>query len=151
MKCCRCFFADRDSRTQEDEDWLMVFLVSYVFLLRLPSETLPMRTCTNTRDDLKEGHSKSEVSFDGTTLTLRLRTRKNESAPTMMTRTCWCKDCPLLCPIHVFAAWAFRPKPRGVLFEGITPGAATRQLRQRLEEAEILNAMKFTTHAFSAS
>ena len=135
-------------RNEKDEAWLMLFLASYIFLLRLPSEALPMRTCDGTREDLKRGHTKSELSMKGNTIVLRLQSRKNEPVPTLLSRGCWCATAPLICPVHVLGSWAFQPERKGALFAGITPTTATKNLRSRLEEIELLNARLFTTHAF---
>ena len=137
-----------NARKKEDEVWLMLFLVSYMFLLRVPSEALPMRVITGAAGEFKEGHTKSELYWQEDQLILRLDSRKNEKLPTMLKRTCWCETSALTCPIHMFASWAFDTDNGGLLFKGITPAMVTTNLRKRLDDIELLNANIFTTHAF---
>ena len=137
-----------DARGKEDEMWLMLFLVSYIFLLRVPSEALPMRTIKGEQGEFRKGHTKSELYLQEGVLTLRLDSRKNEKLPTTLSRRCWCGKSALTCPIHMFGSWAFGSGTNSQLFEGVTPTLATTMLRRKLKRAEILNAERFTSHAF---
>ena len=59
-----------------------LFLLTYVFLLRLPSEALPVVA----------GQGDEQACFfrEGQTVVLELKRRKNKSAGSRLVRTCWC-------------------------------------------------------------
>ena len=59
-----------------------LFLLTYVFLLRLPSEALPVVA----------GQRDEQACFfrEGQTVVLELKRRKNKPAGSRLVRTCWC-------------------------------------------------------------
>ena len=59
-----------------------LFLLTYVFLLRLPSEALPVVA----------GQGDEQACFfrEGQTVVLELKRRKNKPAGSRLVRTCWC-------------------------------------------------------------
>ena len=75
-----------------------LFLVCYVFPLRMPSEALPMIVKgRDTRDD-----AQSVVWLDvEQELVLKLHRRKNKQFGSRLVRKCWCNECTKACPVHV--------------------------------------------------
>ena len=63
----------------------ILFLFTYVFLLRLPSEALPVK------------FGAGGLHCDGEKLTLELERRKNKPQGSRLVRTCWCKQCKARC------------------------------------------------------
>lgn len=111
------------------EEYAMLFLFTYVFLLRLPSEALP---CTKVLGDAL-GDAQSQVWCDGVELHLQLKRRKNMEAGSHMSRKCWCSTDPGTCPVHVLGRY-FAELPVGDQpFAGISAGRALRKLREALE------------------
>ena len=81
----------RIARKQQDLQVAAILAVSRHFLLRVPSEALPM--------EWHGQHSKLELS--ATSCTLTLAKRKNRNTPTSLTRTCCCSDSGRsLCSVH---------------------------------------------------
>ena len=58
----------------------MLFLTTYCFLLRLPSEALPIKLCEDS------------LCIQDDTLVLRLPRRKNKPSGSRLVRTCWCAE-----------------------------------------------------------
>ena len=85
----------------------MLFLFSYSFLLRLPSEALPVRfQCGAYSISVADGK-----------VVLNLAKRKNKPMGSTLTRTCWCKSRDgEMCPVHVFGDWAKKHAEGELLF-----------------------------------
>jgi hypothetical protein len=108
----------------EFETYSMLFLCTYVFLLRLPSEALPL---------LAHGGDFSLASGDAhgsRVLVLSLKRRKNT------------------CPVHVLLPWLLRLPPGASLFPGISPWGALRTMRRMLVILEVPDAGKYCVHDF---
>ena len=71
----------------------VLFLFAYAFLLRLPSEALPV-TC---------GKCSGPCALyrEGDNLILDLERRKNRPSGSKLVRGCWCKESPATCPLHI--------------------------------------------------
>ena len=110
------------------QEYAMLYLLTYVFLLRLPSEALP---CTRGSGEAL-GCAQAQIWFDGVEVHLQLKRRKNMDGGSEMSRKCWCKADPSTCPVHVL--WPFfAALPVGAMpFAGITAGRALKTLRQAL-------------------
>lgn len=119
-----------------------LYVLAYAFLLRVPSEALPILVSPST---VEVENEKSVLSCDGVVLRLRLAFRKNQARPTTMERACWCARTPLTCPVHM--AWPLLAQcTRNVRpFTRFTPAYVLRQLRLRLS-LEVADAMSFRTH-----
>ena len=121
----------------------MIFLASYAFLLRVPSECLPMAA--------HEAPCNSEVPvfcIRGGEAVLRLPFRKNRLFPTEVIRSCWCKSCKSTCPVHVFGAF-MRGLPAGARpFALFDLGQTLLALRELLCELDIDHAMLHRLHDF---
>ena len=121
--------------------WLltvMCCLTAYIFLLRVPSECLPISTGAGSVDD---GSLQSVVCVNPDSVELRLRCRKNNPQGSRLLRsafllhflwcvvcshlsrrTCWCSTCPIACPVHVLGSY-FSALPLGSTpFASISPG-----------------------------
>ena len=122
----------------------MLFLVTYVFLLRLPSEALPIvRSGSGLADN---GVEQAQIYMEDNTLFLKLAQRKNKPDGSLLRRECWCNDCKFTCPIYVL--WAYFEKlDLGCRpFFGITPACALGTLREMLLTLKIVDAIMYRTH-----
>jgi hypothetical protein len=114
-----------------------LFVLSYAFLLRLPSEALPLAF-----DD--ESSQSSLVVFDDS-VELILKRRKNMINGSKLSRTCWCKQCHVTCPVHAvkkFVGVYGTDKP----FIGISAGEALKVLRFILVQLNVKEAVQYRTH-----
>ena len=127
-----------------DLTWGMLYLFSYTFLLRLPSEALPV-----VRADTGFAHNSGHacmVFMEGEHLCLKLKKRKNKPQGSLLKRACWCCQCRLTCPVHALWPHFEKLKVGERAFPGIYSGKALRQLRVMLELIGIENASKFRCH-----
>ena len=110
--------------------WL--YLASYIFLLRLPSEALPITMGGSGND---AGEQAVLVVDDSTqTITLKLARRKNKYNGSCIKRSCWClQGTPEICPYHVLGAQAKTWLPGAKPFAGITAAGALCKLRNLLQ------------------
>ena len=114
----------------------MLFLAVYVFLLRLPSEGLPLVA--------HEGDN--SLSLEGDQLVIHLRRRKNRPAGSRLVRTCWCARSKPTCPIHVLGAYVAAVPAGHKLFQGISASSALQGLRLMLRALTISRAGEYRTH-----
>jgi len=123
----------------------MLFLTAYVFLLRLPSEALPIvRVGVGVSPDGKQ----ASVSCDGDSLVLVLDRRKNRLHGSTLVRKCWCTQCSLTCPVHVLGPY-FESFPLGKpVFAGISAACALSTLRTVLMMLQVPDAGLYRTHDF---
>lgn len=116
-----------------------LFLMAYVFLLRVPSEAIPATA---------GGTGASSLVREGSFLVLRLARRKNRPAGSRLARGCWCKVCRRTCPLHVLGP-ILEGRKQGVrLFPGVTAGRALCVLREMLVALGVSGAEEFRTHDF---
>eukprot|EP00973_Karenia_brevis_P095548 12427906-Karenia_brevis.AAC.1 len=86
----------------------MLFLFTYWFLLRLPSEAVPARHGTGTHC----------LSRHGDELVLVLKRRKNKPLGSKLTRSCLCRANAGICPVHVLGAYLSTVEVGSPLFPG---------------------------------
>ena len=138
----------------EAEDHFMdaiLYPVAYHYLLRVPSELLPLRVATSQKPGLqKDWHS--FIEFGNKAATLHLGTRKNnQDAPSRLHRQCFCKDtidkaCGV-CALHKLRAratadsWEQRP------FQEHSASCLAR-LRRRCTALGIAGASPIGLHSF---
>ena len=122
----------------------MAYLTSYVFLLRLPSECLPI--CTGSVGNSADGQAIIEVNSEK--VSLQLRSRKNRPNGSLLVRKCWCNSCMETCPVHVLGAYYEGLGNDVSPFGHITAAAALEMLRCMLEKLEVENARFYRTHDF---
>ena len=121
---------------------VMLFLTAYIFLLRLPSEALPIvRGCIGWHNE-----EQAVLTLENDRLVLRLRRRKNRLHGSVLKRSCWCANCRSTCPVH--SVWPFfrnfevGTKP----FSGISPGMALAGLRGLLNDLKVPQSGIYRTH-----
>ena len=114
----------------------MVYLLSYVFLLRMPSEALPVRAV----------HGEFRLQKEGEFLALHLARRKNKPGGSQLLRGCWCTQCKITCPVHVLGPWLNATAAGELLFPGVTAASALRTLRAILMKLSIPDAGEYRTH-----
>ena len=124
-------------------DAAMLFLFSYIFLLRLPSEALPVRLASG--GDQDEGFQ-SVITVNKDFIDLKLRRRKNRIHSSVLRRRCWCKRCKVTCPVHVlglyFSGFSAGDQP----FAMFTAASSLAALRQLLALINVPEAHLFRTH-----
>ena len=116
----------------------ILWLVSYTFLLRVPSEAMPICKCDSSVEHSEE-HAALYIEH-GRALCLRLKSRKNAPRGCVLKRYCTCSEeyPDHMCPIHVawdkyFAALESGAKP----WAAHSPGYATTRLRSALQELQV--------------
>ena len=105
----------------------MLYLAAYAFLLRLPSEALPMRSASPESPD-----GQSVLRSEGDRVVLTLARRKNRPHQTQLVRTCWCRESRTTCPVHRLGPWLGSTPAGGALFPDITAARALGKLRDVL-------------------
>ena len=118
-----------------------LFLLSYVFLLRLPSEALP--AVAGKRPGQKP---QSMLELHGEELRLTLRKRKNKPQGSVLVRKCWCHESARTCPVHVLGPIVVAAAPGSPLFGGLTAAKASHTLKLMLKEIGVAGAERFRTH-----
>ena len=119
----------------ETQSFAMLWLAAYIFLLRLPSEALPM-----VRGDggPMVGEQSTLYLDSGGRLCLALRRRKNRQGGSLLRRTCACAACPSVCPVHALWGQFFSLLPIGTKpWSQVSADRARRQLRSTLERLQV--------------
>lgn len=116
----------------------LLFLLAYAFLLRLPSEALPVVTGLVT--------GQASLFREGETLVLVLRRRKNKPGGSRLVRTCWCSESTATCPVHVIGPVLDQLAPGMPLFNEISAASALHVLREMLTLLGVDQAMAYRTH-----
>ena len=76
-----------------------LWLLAYTWLLRLPSEALPMCVCAS---EPQRGVHQSAVWREGDNICVLLSSRKNlQGGSGVLRRACSCEGSPHMCPVHV--------------------------------------------------
>lgn len=119
-----------------------LFLISYIFLLRLPSEALPIVVGAESAQVDRQ----AVLTLEGQELSLQLGRRKNKPGGSKLVRKCWCKESPSTCPVHIVGSLVTSSPAGQALFEGITAGSALLVLREVLEECGVVDAISYRTH-----
>ena len=116
----------------------MLWLASYVFLLRVPSEALGM---IRGGDDYIAKPGEQSVLFldEGTgELCLRLHRRKNRPQGSLLKRVCCCKGSTEICPVHVLWEKFFkRLEPGCAPWAHISATLARTRLRDSLHALQV--------------
>ena len=122
-----------------------LYLLSYWFLLRVPSEGLPLVLSVSHASP--PPHSKLIIVSADTTCLVFGR-RKNDDAPSTWTRSCKCNLSPELCPVHTLAKFTARLVPGNPLFPRLTKEAFNRTLKRRAHTIGLAGAEKASSKAF---
>jgi len=118
----------------------MAFLTTYVFMLRMPSECLPIMVV----DGKTDAHATMNVFDD--CLVLQLQRRKNTDGGSEFKRGCWCKKCTLTCPVHVLGKYFLDCGPASKPFACSDARSALAILRGWLSHLKVNEASKFRAH-----
>ena len=122
----------------------MLWLASYVFLLRLHSEALPM-----VKGSSGGQHGEHSVVFMGIScIHLELASRKNKPHGSLLRRSCWCSKNKHTCPVHVLGEYVNKAPAGCKLFPSFTKISALYTLRARLKELGVENAGDYRTQDF---
>ena len=119
-----------------------LFALTYVFLLRLPSEALPI---TWDGGGFRDGSPASLVWSDNR-LGLRLARRKNKERGSTLWRSCWCKPDSPRCPVHYIVDFVSRCPEQAPLFGRITAKGALGRLRCALRRCNVQEPNLYRTH-----
>lgn len=117
----------------------VLFALTYAFLLRLPSEALPIAL------DSTDSAGQAELSIEGDEAVLKLKTRKNRVRGSVLTRKCWCQTCEVTCPVHLVK----KLKDKGIsgpLFAHISPHRALEALKLIMSSLGVQNSEQYRTH-----
>ena len=131
-------------RNIETLQFAMLWLVSYTFLLRVPSEALPI-----VRGDASTPIDSQAVLYleDENTLALQLKCRKNKPRGGTLRRGCVCNADRRTCPVHALWHQFLAPMEIGTQpWINVSSGEARSHLRATLERLAIPNAEAFGTH-----
>ena len=112
----------------ECRHFVMLCLISYVFLLRVPSECLPVA--------FHDAHGEVDCTvlrLRGQVLEMWFPRRKNRNEPTVQARSCWCKQCLVTCPVHVVGGYLQEFESGARPFLQWRPDMVLKELRARLE------------------
>ena len=119
-----------------------LFLICYAFLLRLPSEGLPMRVAREETGLIGQSY----IIAKDDELVVVLARRKNKPGGSRLVRRCWCRECPQTCPVHVLGP-IIRDWPEDVpLFDGISAYVARAKLREMLGALGVQESGSYRTH-----
>ena len=142
-----------------DSELARLCYVTYLFMLRLPSEALPLhRALTDEQLLSNEAPSNTAViglrEYEGQQrLTIKLARRKNSRGIFTALRPCYCGKNALLprhnCPIHIF--WAnviTSTQPGDPLFPSLANKNINRVLRAAFKKIALPGAEKYSSHCF---
>ena len=120
----------------------VLYLLAYTFLLRVPSEALPVSIGTAGGS----AEAPAVLYKDGQALVLELQRRKNRPLGSTLRRRCWCETSPRTCPFHVLGRLVDQA-PRGSMpWRRVTPSRARQVLRFMLQEINVPKARMYRTH-----
>ena len=125
-------------------EYAMLYLVSYVFLLRLPSEALPI--VWSGANLMSVESTKASICLADGRLGLQLARRKNKETPSTFWRACWCKTSSATCPVHVLGRWFTGLPLRCAPFRTISSSMALARLRDLLIVLKVPDASQYRTH-----
>ena len=131
-------------RELETMEYARLWLVAYTFLLRVPSEALPI-----TRGDVNTLMVGQAVIYleNEKTLALRLKCRKNKPRGGILRRGCICTADSRTCPVHTLWHKFLEPMEIGTQPWGsISASTARNHLRETLERLAVPNAGSYGTH-----
>ena len=117
----------------------LFFLMAYSFLLRVPSEAIPVTAGSV---------GPCMLAREGNFVVLTLARRKNRPNGSRLARGCWCKESPLTCPLCLLSPLLVNAKAGGKLFPNVTTSNVNHVLRSMLAELGIPNAERYRTHDF---
>ena len=136
-----------DARRAGYNSEALLYVMAYAFLLRVPSEALPMMWVSRGQFD-EAPNGQSECTIKDGKLFLRLKMRKNRRGGSIMSRGCWCEHCQITCPVHVAERLAGHKRAGEQWFAGVSADQARTALRDRLRGLGVKEAFSYGTHDF---
>ena len=121
----------------EYQTYAHLFLLAYAFLLRVPSEAIPVTA---------GGRGSSKLTREGEFLVLSLARRKNRPAGSRLARNCWCKECQRTCPLHVLGPVLDGRRQGLRVVLGVTAAGALKVLREMLAVLGVDQSVEYRTH-----
>ena len=118
--------------------YAMLFLLAYAFLLRVPSEAIPVMA----------GSGECCLELEGSQLVLCLKRRKNRPGGSRLVRSCWCSESASTCPVHMLGPMLASTEKGKPLFPGISAWEALRTLRKMLSDIGLPKAEQYRLHDF---
>ena len=123
------------ARNREYNSFAALYLLAYAFMLRLPSEALPV--VAGRADDVPDAQA---VLFRvGDTVVLLLKRRKNKPHGSRLVRRCWCRNSPSTCPVRMLGKMLDKSTVGQRWFKDIT-------LKFMLEKVGVANGARYRTH-----
>ena len=126
--------------TQQHVRLVSLCMTSYAFLLRVPSEAIPI--CAHSASNFNA----PVMTVSEHELVLSLPKRKNRRTPSVLRRRCWCQQCEATCPVHVLGPYFRALAPGEQPFVKFKPSSALRELRALLEHLQVPDAHAYRTH-----
>jgi len=135
-------------RQLEELSYAMLWLISYAFLLRLPSEALPL--CKLRPGDSRAPGEQTIIWREGDEVCLRMLRRKNRpNGSGTLRRMCTCRGSVSTCIVHTLWDRFLAKLDEGAKpWAGISEGMAMARLRKILERLSVPDAAKYGTHDF---
>lgn len=158
-------------RGWEDINGAALWLTSYIFLLRLPSEALP--ACRGSPDNSALADKQTLIWKDGNEICLRLLRRKNrDHGSGILRRGCTCnlrirktrpaaysteviessivRQSTHMCPVHGLWEnfWAGRAEGEQPWYHTIDAAGARLRMRELLQKLKVPAAQRYGTHDF---
>ena len=127
----------------------LLYCLAYAFMLRVPSELLPLSVDCNgmtERDEASKVHA--SIQTGAGTVRIHLASRKNAQWGATLTRHCWCARSKLTCPVHTVLELCGEMADGWAIFRGLTASAATKTLRRHLQSVGFTKVEEVTLHAF---
>jgi hypothetical protein len=127
---------------------IILYVLAYVFMMRVPSELIPLRNGGVGLTGVAETTFLSTIQRNDSEVRIVLKRRKNAQKGDIVRRDCSCHLVKQLCPVHVVVPMLMAYGSGCRIFEGFTPAAATRMLRKHLVALKVVGAMTYTLHSF---
>ena len=128
----------RAALSRHDLEMATLYSVARLFLLRVPSEALP----------LERNGEHSRIEIEGGNVHITLYKRKNTRKPSVLHRSCVCaNEGRSLCAVCSLKSWLARPSVRDRLFN-VSTHSFLKYLRRDIASAGVRNAENFGSHAF---
>ena len=121
-------------------DLAMLCLAGYTFLLRVPSEGIPIAAHEF------QGAGAPVFRIHADTVELWLPKRKNRMHPVSILRKCWCKTDAATCPVHVLGAYFKELSESAQPFIGMSQGSVLDGIRRMLAAMAVPSAALYRTH-----
>jgi hypothetical protein len=126
------------AKNRNDVEMATIYAVARLFLLRVPSEGLP----------LQRNGPHSHIEVEDSEAYVTLHRRKNSNKPALIHRSCVCRNEGVsLCAVCSLQAWMERNPSDNNIFN-ISTHTFLKYFRRDLAEAGIANPERYGSHAF---